>query len=391
MTDYTDHKKAQIDLAEKYDEEIAISLPFSWRWDNRYTASLQYSFAFSVAVTALDCAIGDLILDFACGSGWISEWLNRLGYRTIATDISPVLLDFAQKRMSCDSRINLDRFPAQFVECDVDKLPFDDETFDGIICMNSLHHMADYQRVLDEMYRVLNKNGRVVFSEPGKGHSQSPASIEEMKRFGVLERDVNLSEIYSMAKKSGFKELTVTPAMLPEVVQFTYQERQKFLNNDRAVVDRYMHALQRSMDYENLFFCLHKSADRMKTSRPTGILRAEIGKISMPKRIPPDSPFAIEAVVRNTGDTVWISEVKKNKWYMALGIKLCYEDGKELDYGRGNLSKDIAPGETTSISASLKSPATRGKYTVKVDMVCERVTWFEHVGSTPLLLDLIVE
>jgi hypothetical protein len=212
-----------------------------------------------------------------------------------------------------------------------------------------------------------------------------------MKRFGVLERDVDLSEIYAMAKKSGFKELTVTPAMLPEVAQFTYQERQKFLNNDSEVVGRYLHTLQRNMDFENLFFCLHKNASRMKTSRRPGILRAEIGKISIPDRVPLDSLIPIEATVRNTGDTLWLSEVIKSKLYIALGIKLYCEDGKEIDYARGFLSKDVVPGETASISTSIKSPATRGKYTVKFDMVCEGNTWFEHVGSTPLLLDLTVE
>ena len=382
MKGFEQHKKAQIDLAEKYNEEIALNLPLAWNWDNRYVSSLPYVFAFSTAVAALDGAVDDLVLDFACGSGWISEWLNRLGFRTVSVDISPVLLDFVKKRLACDSRINLERFPVRLVECDADKLPFKDETFDGIVCMNSLHHFADYRVILEEMFRVLKKGGRASFSEPGRCHSQSPASILEMETTGVLERDIILSEIHSLAMHSGFEKMTITPLMQPHTVNYDYSEWQRFLKGKWRVTRKYLNNVRNSIECSNAFFCLHKGGAQKDSRRP-GILKTKMTKVEMPTTVSPAAPFTITLQVKNAGDTVWLSQARASG-FVTLGIKLRGEHGEEREYWRALLPKDVAPGESEVITATLASPSSRGRYRFKLDLVCEGRTWFEHAGNTPV-------
>lgn len=389
MDDLERHKKAQIDLAEKYDEQIAINLPLAWNWDSRYVSSLPYVFAFSTAVAVLDGAVGDLVLDFACGSGWISEWLNRLGFRTVAVDISPTLLDFVKKRLACDSRIDLQRFPVQLVGCDADRLPFKDETFDGIVCMNSLHHFADYQIILEEMFRVLKKGGRASFSEPGRCHSQEPASKLEMETTGVLERDVVLSEIHTMAKQAGFAEMTITPLMLPHKVNYKYSEWQKFLKGRWWVTRKYLNNVRNSIECSNAFFCLHKGGGRRDSRRP-GILKAKMEKVEMPGTVSSSSPLTITVHVKNTGDTLWLSKVTVSG-FVRLGIKLRGSSGEEQEYWRASLPKDVAPGESVVISTTLPSPSARGRYRFKLDLVCEGHNWFERVGNKPVLKQVVVQ
>ncbi len=43
------------------------------------------------------------------------------------------------------------------------------------------------------------------------------------------------------------------------------------------------------------------------------------------------------------------------------------------------------------VTIQYKAPEETGKYTMKIDMVDERITWFEDAGSKPFLLDMIVE
>jgi ubiquinone/menaquinone biosynthesis C-methylase UbiE len=389
MNHFERHKKAQIDLAEKYDEQIAINLPLAWNWDNRYISSLPYLFAFSTAVTALDGAVGDLVLDFACGSGWISEWLNRLGFRTVAVDISPTLLSFVKKRLACDTRIDLERFPVELVECDADRLPFKDETFDGIVCMNSLHHFADYQIILEEMFRVLKEGGRASFSEPGRCHSQEPASKLEMQTTGVLERDVVLSEIHTMAKRAGFGEMTITPLMPPHTVNYDYSEWQRFLKGRWRVTRKYLKKVRNSIECSNAFFCLHKAGNRKDSRRP-GILKAKMEKVEMPGKVSSSSPLTITVHVKNTGDTLWLSKPTVSG-FVRLGIKLRGNFGEEKEYWRASLPKDVAPGEAVVISTTLEAPPLKGRYRFKLDLVCEGRTWFEHVGNTPPLREVVVE
>ena len=48
---------------------------------------------------------------------------------------------------------------------DCENLPFEDETFDVIICTNSFHHYPNPQKFFDSVNRVLRKGGRLVLQD----------------------------------------------------------------------------------------------------------------------------------------------------------------------------------------------------------------------------------
>ena len=45
-------------------------------------------------------------------------------------------------------------------------LPLADETFDALLCIDSMNHFPDRRRTLDEWFRVLRPGGRAVFTDP---------------------------------------------------------------------------------------------------------------------------------------------------------------------------------------------------------------------------------
>ncbi|MDP2926058.1 MAG: class I SAM-dependent methyltransferase [Nanoarchaeota archaeon] len=95
-----------------------------------------------------------LALDVACGKGRISRTLNQIGIDTISLDISQEMLDIGQKRGNIvRSQIG-----------DGEKLPFNDNAFDVVICMDSLVHFPNPRRAINEAYRVLKKDGVYVCS-----------------------------------------------------------------------------------------------------------------------------------------------------------------------------------------------------------------------------------
>ncbi|OGP37205.1 MAG: hypothetical protein A2X93_08000 [Deltaproteobacteria bacterium GWC2_56_8] len=374
-------KKAQINLADSYDEQIAIRLPLSWRWDKRYIDSLPYIFGFSVAVTALEARAGDIVLDFACGSGWISEWLNRLGIRTVSLDISSTLLGFGRRRMSCDERIDLSEVSAHFVAGD-ERLPFSDGAFDGIICMNSLHHMQDYQAVLDEMYRVLNQNGKASFFEPGSNHALAPASIKEMEG-GILEKNVVLSDIYEKARSAGFEELHIKPYLQPTETDFTYSEWRDLAGGNKKSVAEYVERLCDYVEKTNLIFTLSKTRQRVPDSKSPGRLSAVIEILEAPASASAGAEVCGKAAIRNAGDTIWLSEQTRFGGYVTFAARLLTPDGKLLvnDFGRALLPRDIMPGDGFDAVMFLRAPSEGGEYALEFDMVCEMIKWFGEDGS----------
>jgi len=136
--------------APSYKLRTAIRYPLAW---NTCDTAWRFMFDFFSVGHALDCRPGDTVLDFAGGTCFVSEMLNRVGMCTVALDMEEDKLRVGQTRFTCDTR--LDPKIANFCCADGQRIPFADGTFDGLVCMNALHHMPDYYLTLAEIYRVL--------------------------------------------------------------------------------------------------------------------------------------------------------------------------------------------------------------------------------------------
>src|SRR5690606_17891469 len=99
---------------------------------------------------------GAAILDVGCGSGWLTEFFARMGYRTMGIDISPDMIDVAR------ARIGGLGFPARGEGLDVSFAVMDSEafslgrTFDAAVIYDALHHFADERAVLANVFAHLN-------------------------------------------------------------------------------------------------------------------------------------------------------------------------------------------------------------------------------------------
>ncbi|UCG70664.1 MAG: methyltransferase domain-containing protein [Thermoplasmata archaeon] len=98
------------------------------------------------------------VLDVACGAGASSLALaDRYGCHVIGIDLSEKNLEKAKKKAQ-DTNLS-DKL--EFVKSDAEKLKFEDETFDAIICECALCTFPDQKTAASEMYRVLKKGGRL--------------------------------------------------------------------------------------------------------------------------------------------------------------------------------------------------------------------------------------
>jgi len=123
------------------------------------------------------------------------------------------------------------------------------------------------------------------------------------------------------------------------------------------------------------------------------VLRADIQLISAPGKVSTGDDFCLRLRIKNTGDTLWLSQRNPYGGFVTLGGQLCDAQGRVLirDFVRIDLPKDIAPCEEITLDFSIKVPGETGVYQLKIDMVDELVTWFEARGSNPLIIPLQVE
>jgi hypothetical protein len=84
----------------------------------------------------------------------------------------------------------------------------------------------------------------------------------------------------------------------------------------------------------------------------------------------------VPVVLTNTGSTTW------EPGRINLGYHLYLSNGALFvwDGARTALAAPLAPGQSVTITAGVRTPPMPGTYTVKFDMVQEGVTWFSGKG-----------
>ena len=97
------------------------------------------------------------ILDVGCGNGNLFEMLPDEKYELTGVDFSENMIIEAKDK--CNDK-------ASFLVADAEKLPFDNDTFDIIVCNASFHHYIHPDIVLAEMQRVLKEGGKLLIGDP---------------------------------------------------------------------------------------------------------------------------------------------------------------------------------------------------------------------------------
>jgi methionine biosynthesis protein MetW len=135
-----------------------ISFPFLRKAFKRFDLN-----SFDLTIKLLSNTGGDL-LEIGCNDGSLLLKLRKDFNKVYGIDIAPTLIKEAKKKA-------LQNFPKDnavfFSVCDANKgLNFLDKTFETIVCLAVLEHIFDPYFLIDEINRVLKKNGVLVLQVP---------------------------------------------------------------------------------------------------------------------------------------------------------------------------------------------------------------------------------
>lgn len=129
------------------------------------------------------------ILDVGCGPGAALIYLSQFG-DVVGVDISEEALRFAEKR-------------GKVKKGDISALPFEDATFDVVICLDVLYHKCvDVKKAFLEMKRVLKESGVLLIREPAFDWFKSSEDIasQTKHRFTKEELQRELDSSFSIMK-----------------------------------------------------------------------------------------------------------------------------------------------------------------------------------------------
>jgi SAM-dependent methyltransferase len=127
------------------------------------TAWLRGREAWDVALAAVARARPHRVLDAGCGDGLFASLVAAP--EVIGVDGSAAMVERARSR-------GVDARPG-----DIHELPFEDESFDVAVCNWTLYHLADLDRGIAELARVLRPGGRFVGVYNREGHMRELWSV----------------------------------------------------------------------------------------------------------------------------------------------------------------------------------------------------------------------
>lgn len=149
---------------------------FTARWYANLTRKSMSEFEALARRIAGELPAGSRVLEVAPGPGYLAIELAKLGwqlaggYRITGLDISRTFVDIA-RRNALEARVAVD-----FQHGNASSMPFEDNTFDFLLCRAAFKNFTQPLQALQEMYRVLRPGGRALIIDLSK--DASPEAID---------------------------------------------------------------------------------------------------------------------------------------------------------------------------------------------------------------------
>lgn len=106
-------------------------------------------------VAALDLPVQGALLDAGGGTGRVAEVLRGFAGQIVVADLSMGMLRQGKSKGGLSS-----------VGAESERLPFADNSFERVIMVDALHHVADQGITCMQLWRVLRPGGRLMILEP---------------------------------------------------------------------------------------------------------------------------------------------------------------------------------------------------------------------------------
>jgi ubiquinone/menaquinone biosynthesis C-methylase UbiE len=149
----------------------------------------------------------EVILDIGCGSGLQTMLLGKKVKKIIGIDISEKAINLAKLQ----SRYVKGMIDSEFICLELEKNRFKNEYFDKIFSVCVIEHIANYKELLQEAYRILKKNGQMIFSVDTLETIKEKKMIEKHKKEHFVEKYFKKKELKTILEEIGFKKINIYP------------------------------------------------------------------------------------------------------------------------------------------------------------------------------------
>lgn len=164
------------------------------RW-KKYLAHTHHAF-----LSRIETDAGDKVIDISGGTGLLVRKLIDRDFpfeQAVVNDPSEEMLNVARNRLSDHPNIT-------FTNNRAEELPYEEDHFDRIFCLNAFHFYQNQQHVLNRLHRILKPGGKLYLLDWNR--SGFFTMVNKMIQWSSNEfiDTRSLAEIRRMIRKSGF-------------------------------------------------------------------------------------------------------------------------------------------------------------------------------------------
>jgi SAM-dependent methyltransferase len=153
-------------------------------WDHEGYVEIGHSHPVFASLFARHTRPGWKCLDVGCGDGQTSgRWLHGNGRAYTGVDISDTAVEHARG-------LGLDAITVD----DASSLPFPDETFDAVVCIEVLEHLFRPELAVGEIIRVLKSGGVFISTVPNVAYYRRRIELTLLGRWNPVGDDLSVEQ-----------------------------------------------------------------------------------------------------------------------------------------------------------------------------------------------------
>jgi 2-polyprenyl-3-methyl-5-hydroxy-6-metoxy-1,4-benzoquinol methylase len=313
------------------------------------------------------------ILEVGCGPGWVTEILALLGYKVTAFDPSDDFIEIARNRIF--DAASARKYPdleknVTFIVNTLEDIEFPEDSFDGIIFYDILHHIIDEEKGLNNCSKWIRDSGALGIIEGAwnPGNIALEAALnEEMKNYGTLESPFTPEYLDFLLQKNGFTEI----------------ERLVGINGffPLSALDLSPRSIM-SLDPNSRNDLIARKTGYTYSSKQDANTKVEL--IINACTIENDL-VKLVITVKNIGDTILLGGTTNKPGLITLAMRRgTVGDNDFMEAGnRVTLAEDIHPGHQVDLNAVFNLPI-QFEHGWVIDAIAEHICWLSSKGSHPI-------
>jgi 2-polyprenyl-3-methyl-5-hydroxy-6-metoxy-1,4-benzoquinol methylase len=146
------------------------------------------------------------VLDFGCNTGYGTALLSQLTQKVVGVDVSKKAINAAKRSYG---KLGID-----FLRINGKRLPYADESFNAVVCLQVIEHVMDIPAFIIELKRMVPSAGMILFSTPNARLRLDPG-MKPWNEFHVQE--FNHTELKSLLENY-FRNVDIFGLTAPETL-----------------------------------------------------------------------------------------------------------------------------------------------------------------------------